>query len=355
MSRRSTLLVALVIVIALAAGITVAWRYASNAFRDGIEDWAAMRRAAGMEASYSAVNMHGFPFQVAATIRGPVLSKPVRRPPWAPGPDLDWEWRGSEVVAVIKPWSPNRIELRFPGTHQITLPVGARGTTLFAAAGRASGTFEFDERGIPTEGDLYLQDFDMLSEDGEESVTTSRVEIAGVTHAADVPAHQSATFELAVSGKGINLPLQLDVPLGRFINDVELQASLMGEFPGGDLTEAAKAWRDDGGTVEVHRLHLEWGPLVIEAGGTMALDSNLQPIAGLSAIVRGHDETIDALVAGGVVHPSDGRTAKQVLGLLEKTPKSGGPPEITVPLTLQNGWVYVGPVALTRVSQVYWN
>jgi Uncharacterized protein conserved in bacteria (DUF2125) len=81
----------------------------------------------------------------------------------------------------------------------------------------------------------------------------------------------------------------------------------------------------------------------------------LQPIAGLSAIVRGYAETIDALVAHGVVQHDDGETAKQVLSLLAKAPKGGGPPELTVPLTLQNGWIYVGPVALARVAQVSWN
>ena len=354
MSRRK-LLAALVIIVALFVAISVAWRYGATAFREGIEQWAAVRQADGMQASYTSITMEGYPFRLEATIRSPVLSKPVRRPPWAGGPDLDWEWRGNEVVAGIKPWSPNKIDLRFPGTHQVTVPFGARGVTVFAAASRASGTFEFDSDGIPTAADLYFQDFDMLSEDGEESVSMSRAEVSGVTHAASTPAHQSATFELAVSGKGINLPLQLDVPLGRFINDIELQASLMGVFPSGDTTEAAIAWRDDGGTIEIHRLHLEWGPLVIEAGGTLALDAALQPIAGLSAIVRGYAETIDALVAKGIVQYSDGQTAKQVLGLLAKAPKGGGPPELTVPLTLQNGWIYVGPVALARVSQIYWN
>jgi len=353
MSRRK-LLAVLVIAVAASLAYAVFWHYASNAFRQGIEQWAADRRADGFEASYASISMQGFPFSLQAVIRDPVLSKPVPRPPWAGGPDLDWEWRGSELVAAIYPWSLRRVELRFPGTNQITVPFGIRGTTVFAAASRASGKFEFNE-GVPTAADLYLQDFDMLSEDGEESLSVARVELTGVTHAASTPAHQSATFELAVSGKAINLPAQLTPPLGRYIATLELQASLMGVFPEGDTTEAARAWRDDGGTIEVHRLHLEWGPLTIEAGGTLALDAALQPIAGLSAIVRGYAETIDALVAHGVVQHDDGETAKQVLSLLAKAPKGGGPPELTVPLTLQNGWIYVGPVALARVAQVSWN
>lgn len=353
MSRRK-LLAALVIIVIVVLAYSVAWHYASVAFRDGIEQWAADRRADGLDASFGTISMQGFPFRLEAVIRDPVLSKPVPRPPWEGGPDLSWEWRGSDVAAAIYPWNPRRVELRFPGTNQITVPVGDRGTTVFAAASKANGKFEFSE-GIPTAADFYIQDLDMLSEDGEETLSVARIELSGATHAATAPAHQSATFDLAASGKAINLPAQMRPPLGRYIATLELQASLMGVLPPGDITEAARAWRDDGGTVEVHRLHLVWGPLTIEAGGTLALDAALQPVGSFSGIIRGYAETIDALVAGGLVPYGDGETAKQVLSLLAKPPKEGAPPELTVPFELQNGWLVVGGIQLVRLPQIYWN
>ncbi len=352
--RRRRLVAGLVIVLAISAATVVSWHYASMAFGEGIERWAAARRAEGMQASFSELDRQGFPFRLQTTLHDPVLSRPVPSAPWTTGRNLVWEWRGSEVTASIRPWSPSRVDLRFPGTNQITVPFGDRGETIFATADRATGSLDFDGAGAATAGAFNFEELDLLSESGNESVSVASVEVSGAAHAAIEPAHQSATFDFALAAKSIELPTEAKAPLGNFISSVECEASLMGVMPPGPAREAAKAWRDDGGTVEVHRLHLEWGPLVIEAGGTLALDANLQPIGALSAIVRGFAETVDALVAGGVVQQNDATTAKQVLGLLAKAPKKGGPPEITVPVTLQNGWIYVGPVSLARISQIHW-
>jgi len=350
---RRRLLIALVVVLAVSAGIVVFWHYASEAFRDGIEAWTVARRAEGIQANYASVVMRGFPFRLQATLRDPVLSRPVAGG-GSPGHNLAWEWRGSELGVSIRPWNPHRVDLSFPGTNQITVPFGERGVTVFAAAGSANATLDLNAAGMPASADLDFTDLDLLSEDGEESVTVARTELSAVTHTFDMPTHHNATFDLSFAGNGIELPKQWSPPLGTFVSVVECQASLMGMIPPGPPEKAAEAWRDEGGTIEVHRLHLEWGPLQIEAGGTLALDSHLQPIGALSAIVRGFSETVDALVAGGMVQAADGSTAKQVLGLLAKAPKHGGPPELTVPVTLQNGWIYVGPVALAQVSPISW-
>jgi hypothetical protein len=347
---RRILLILLVAVLALAAATTVYWHYASEALSDGIGHWAEARRADGLQASYSSVAIKGFPFRLRAVIRDPVIARPAG----PNGRDIAWEWRGSDLEASVRPWNTSRVDLDFPGTHQLTLPVGG-GWTIFATADRAVGTLDLDETGVPASGDFGMDELDLLSEDGRQSVSIAHVKLSGATHAAGNPPHQTATFDLSLDGKGIELPQDAKPPLGSYIAVLEGQASLMGVFPAGPAVEAATAWRNDGGTIEVHRLHLEWGPLAIEAGGTLALDANLQPIGALSAIVRGFPETVDALVAGGMVQKSDGDTAKTVLGLLAKSPKGGGPPELTVPLTVQNGWIYVGPVALARAPELRWD
>lgn len=349
-SRRVPLIL-LVAALALAAATTVYWHYASEALRDGIGHWAEARRAEGLQASYSSVTVKGFPFGLQAVIRDPVLA----RSPSAPGGKEEaWEWRGDELDVSVRPWNTSLVDLRIRGTQQITLPLGENGVTVFTDQGRAVGTVDLDAKGVPSGADFSFDGLDILNEDGTQAVSIAHLDVTGASHAVGVPAHESPTFDLSVDGKGIELPAGMHPPLGTYVAAVECQASLMGELPPGPTVEAATAWRNEGGTIEVHRLHLEWGPLTIEAGGTLALDSNLQPIGALSAIVRGFPETVDALVAGGMVKKSDGETAKTVLGLLAKSPKGGGPPELTVPLTVQNGWIYVGPVALARAPELHW-
>ena len=128
----------------------------------------------------------------------------------------------------------------------------------------------------------------------------------------------------------------------------------MGVIPPGPPAEAVAGWRDDGGTVELERLVLEWGPLELEASGTLALDPAMQPIGSLTAEIRGYAETLDALVQAGAAPPRDAAIAKVVLNLLAKTPPDGGPPVLTVPLTAQDGRLFVGPVALLELPPIEW-
>jgi len=138
-----------------------------------------------------------------------------------------------------------------------------------------------------------------------------------------------------------------------------LTATLMGAVPptppGGSPPEALARWRDDGGTVEIQRLALGWGPLSVTADGTLALDEGLQPQAALSAHVTGYGETVDALLRAGMVKPRAAFIAKLALGAMAKTPANGGPPEIAVPVTIQDGKLYVGPAALLVMPRIDWD
>jgi hypothetical protein len=351
MSRISKL--ALTVAVATAAGWTGYWYYAAGALEHGVAAWAAERRAEGMSAAFGGIEVMGFPLRWDARVRDPLLAGRSAPAAGAAGGPA-WEWRGSEMVAAFRPWNRRRIDLRFPGTHQITLPFDGRAVTVFASAEWAAGTLELGGAGTRARADFEARSLALVAEEGGASLAIERGVFTGLTHPPGEPAYRSATVELAFAGEGLELPPESEPPLGRRIAALEAEASVLGVWPGGPLRASAAGWRDDGGTVEVHRFYVNWGPLRIEAGGTLALDGDLQPMGALTATIRGFAETIDALVAARAVRPADGAAAKIVLALLAKEPKGGGEPEITVPVTAQNGRLYVGSVALLRIPAIRW-
>lgn len=358
MIRRTLAFTAAVLLGLVVAG-TAYWHYAAARLGEGIAVWAEERRAEGMDATYSSLEVTGFPWLLRASVRDPVLARP-ERPAAASGQtpgegdEPAWAWRGSELVAAFRPWRPRTLDLRFPGTHQITLPLDEDGWTVFAAAARASGTLDLNSAGAPESGVFRAEDLDLVSEDGGASLAIARGNLAVFAYPPGAPRHLGTTLDLTFTGEDLDLPPDPEPPLGRRISTLQATLSLLGVLPPGPLAEAAAEWRRDGGTVELHRLYLDWGPLEVEAGGTLALDAELQPMGALTATIRGFAETIDALVAKGLVKARDGATAKVVLGLLAKEPEGGGAPEVTVPLTVQNGRLYVGPVVLFRLPKVPW-
>ena len=129
----------------------------------------------------------------------------------------------------------------------------------------------------------------------------------------------------------------------------------MGEIPPGRPAEALSVWQNSGGTVEIPHFELGWASLVVRAGGTMALDSALQPVAALTGKISGYNETADALVSAKIVKPGAALVAKFALGAFSRTPPGGGRPEIEVPLSIQEGWLFVGPVKLLKLPEIRWH
>jgi hypothetical protein len=172
-----------------------------------------------------------------------------------------------------------------------------------------------------------------------------------------IPAHAVAShletwLSASLSLAGVTLP-QAVPPLGDTIDRLAAAVAVKGTIPDGPHRAALAAWRDDGGTLEVASLDLAWGNLRLGAKGTLALDAALQPVGALTALIRGYNDIIDALVAAGSVRAGDAALAKLALGLLAKEGPDGTY-EISAPLTLQNGYVFLGPARLARLPVSTW-
>ena len=108
-----------------------------------------------------------------------------------------------------------------------------------------------------------------------------------------------------------------------------------------------------GGTVEVQWLQAVWGALDLRTVGTAALDDELRPLAAMTADIRGFAEALQALAAAGVISTATARTGSMALGLIAKPSSDGSPSVLTVPLTAQDGGLYLGPVRLTRLPTLF--
>jgi hypothetical protein len=72
-----------------------------------------------------------------------------------------------------------------------------------------------------------------------------------------------------------------------------------------------------------------------------------------SCNVRGLFKAIDVLVRSGTVRPQDAGMVKLAFGLLMKTDRDGGQ-SLSVPVTVQNRVLSVGPVKLFDMPALEW-
>lgn len=342
MTRRASLGLALAALLVLAAAGGYAWWWfrLADGIRDGIARWADERRADGWRVSYGVIETGGFPGPVRIRLDTPRVTLPD---------GLDWQT--AELRGRVAPWAPLRVHVDGPGHHELALPAA---TALQADFEAATAEVLLAPSGRLDHLRINLGGGTGRVVGGETfRVDAARLDLDPIAVPADAD-HSTTTLTVDIVAEGILLPETVKPALGPRVGVATLAARLQGRVPPEPAMTAATLWRDDGGTVEIDRLAVEWGPLQMAADGTFALDRTLQPMVAMSTSIRGFNETVDALTTAGVVKRKDAGTAKMVLGLLAKTPANGGAPAIEVPLTIQDGVLSLGPAALAKVPPIPW-
>ncbi|MDB5409698.1 MAG: hypothetical protein JWL84_4610 [Rhodospirillales bacterium] len=341
--RRPTRLILLIALplIAAAAAYGAYWFYVAGLVRDAIVDWAAARRVEGITVGWDSYAIAGFPGAIRVTIEAPVFSNSTATP--------GYEARGAQLTGEASPWSPRQWRIEAPQGAQIAIQPGPDRAAVTIAAARLGGTIAppaQDGDGMPIA--LTAEQITMVA---DARVTASRAAIRAILPGRKV-SHQEVWFTSTIAVDDLGLAAAVE-PLGQTIAHVDAGIAVKGTIPSGPRPAALAAWRDDGGTLELQSLGLLWGKLALAATGTISLDAAMQPLGALTARIGGYNEIIDALVAANTMRPGDAQFAKIALGVLAR-PGADGKPELDAPITLQNGFLFIGPARLARLPHFTW-
>jgi hypothetical protein len=309
------------------------WLIVAGQVTNGISAWAQAQRARKIDVSWQKIGVGGFPFLYRVGLENAVLHDGRVTPP----PEL----RIPQFSAVARPWNFADWQLTAPDGVSAALAGAGGRPPLKIAAKTANGVLGVGEDAGAI---LWLRLRDIDAEAGE------RVPISSADAWITLPPK---------SGVGVAADLrQLQLPgmnpvLGDTIDELAFGVTLKGAFPGGKLAEAASAWRDSGGTIELDNLQLKLHGLSASGTGTIALDHELQPIGGFSGAIEGYDRILAALVQSGHLRASDAGLARLALAMLAKAGPDGKP-MIATGFTIQNGQMYLGPARLGPAPRLAW-
>ncbi len=330
--RRPLFIVPAILAVVVAAW-SGAWFYLAGRIQSGFETWVETQRENGIEVEYGLAAVSGYPWRWRMRIDGPVARNAA---------PVAWAWQGESILADLLPWRLDRIALTFPGLHRLSISRDGAILPLAARADSPLGELRLGAEGQVTAMGLALGGLEVALGRGVDIPERVRADHAGLTvlmppPSPDRPPHLSPSLEVVLAAERVTFPDGLGGVLGATIGVVGVDASLMGAIPPGRAGQGLQAWRDDGGTVELKSLRLVWGKLDLAMNGTLALDAEMRPLGGLTAVIRGYAETVDVLVARGLLRANQAAAAKIVFGLMARTPPEGGPPQINVPVAAQDG------------------
>ena len=333
--RRKLLLLAVLLLLAC-GGYSAYWLILAHRLEASIGPWAEAERARGTSLAWRSVAVEGFPAAFRLRFADASASGETPLPYTATAPLL---------LAEARVWNPNCWRLKAPEGARVSLPAESGGIAAAALDGRlqprSEGGTELALRAHDLAGDGLLQG----------------IALGGATARLDLPAHAPAShlddgLSVALDLSALKLPGAVPV-VGPSVESLSLAATLKGALPAGKLHDALEAWRQEGGTIELTNGSVHWGALVASANGTLALDDKLQPIGALTATIENHNVLVDAAVANGSLRAGDANLVKIMLGLMAK-PGADGRKQLTLPLSLQNDRVFLGPAQIAALPRITW-
>jgi len=254
-------------------------------------------------------------------------------------------WRGAPVFVVVRPWDWNTWSFRMPGQHRITGPDG----DMTVDAKTLDGTIDVSEAQTPH---LSLSAAGLIG-----SGWTAQSANLVLTQNLRADPVLSAGFRASLTNLVLPEKAAIASQLGNRFEQISAEGTVTGplDLRGWPPKAVALAqWRDDGGIVDIDAVVIKKGALALSGDGTLALDGLLQPQGAFGLHVTGYNETLNAMAARGVVAPGDAALIGFVLGALPSTPSDDGRPTIQIPLTVQDGGVFIGPVRIARLTAIRW-
>jgi hypothetical protein len=328
---------------ALAAGLawTAAWYGIARTIHTRIDTWVEARRAEGLAAAHAEIAVDGFPLAWRVRIAEPVLSGAGA---------AAWAWQGEALHASFGPFNYRNVALRFPGEHRVAAGGGALGSSWRVRAERPHGRILLHPDGRLDRLELDLGAATLTRLPDERRFQAVQVLSAVMLPRSMTPVDGGAqTLAVTLIVEALS---PLDPPVASFgatLSSLKLDLLTKGPFPPGRFADALRAWRDAGGAVEVNHASLRWGPVDAEANGTLTLDAQDRPLGAFAARWRGYTETIDALQAAGQIPPWPAAGAKIALNAMARQ-QPNGTKQVELPITLQDGRVYVVGLPLMRLA-----
>lgn len=328
------------------------WLTVANRALDSLESWAERQQQAGYQVRWRSVEMSGYPFRLVAVLEQPRIAGPAIN-----GSGI-WAWAKDTMTLSGRPWFWNALRLVAPGLHTLTVSDanGATAERVFTLdAGALSINAEFGNgawRQIDAEGR------DMRFAEGSRGIADlARFSSTLARHDLVAADEQTRTARLRIEIDTADISTlggQQVQAIGAVIRFALLDVEVYGPLPG-DLTQTAlTGWRDSGGVVEVRRLRADYGPLGLDADGTLALDGQLQPVGAFVARLEGFSETVDALHGASIISDGNALTAKLVLGVMADKDGAGGRKRLSIPVNLQDRTLYAGPLAMVKLPMIRW-
>lgn len=316
------------------------WLWLAVGLMHAVNGWIGDRQTQGVKASYASVNLAGFPLRVSARLNAPRIESPLG------------QWQGDFLSVSFAPFAPDRVRLVMHGANHLS--VGSQSWDISSSFIRTDLSFDSDGPfRVLRSFQMTAGDTRVATGDGfQATVEGFGLSVLPLTQDSESD-YKTPWASFVVTAAGLNIGGETAGHDVAPVALVEASGRVMGALSFDTPARSLARWSQNGGVLEFDRVVADWPPVAVQGAGTLAFDANLQPQASFSTQFRGMGQFADGLERAGSI---DDHAAKLLRTAFSDTAKPDGKGHVvqTVPLTVQNGKLWAGSVALAPVPELHW-
>ncbi|MBR72948.1 MAG: hypothetical protein CMM30_08425 [Rhodospirillaceae bacterium] len=324
-------------------GYTSYWYIAADQIEKEIIKEQKNQSLKGRALSFDKMSITGFPFRFETLFQSPKIR--------IPNSGLKIESR--KLVFSMKPWDYTHISIAPDNITSIEHQ--KNGITNLYNTGINSGNIKISLKNNKVNiVDIKLSQLNFKSPFTREPASINelyaQIDLSGIGQFSSL---NTETIKLHLNINKIGIPDDFGAEMGKYVEYFQFSADLFGPISGDKIKDKIINWRDSGGIIELETLKGRWGPLEIDANGTLAIDNEMRPLAALTSNVAGYSDMIDSLIMSNAIPFGDAFLAKVAFNMLAEEREDGGPRVLeNVPLTIQDGLLSIGPMELGKVKPI---
>jgi hypothetical protein len=347
---------------------TAYWFFAAGKLHEEIKNFAAQSDSRDIVIGWNHLSRSGYPYRIAIT-----FDQPSVRAPHTPE---GWAWTASDIEADFLPYNLRHVVLKVDGEQRLHYNDLQGRPRRHLIRARAEGTWAsysdikdepFGHLAIDISKLVAVQDGDakgsLDSDNTGERLTAGRLQLhmrpstnedAPLTVAPTTP--DTSSYDIALQGDDMTVTdaTPTAAVLGHNIKLIMVQARLrdLPKSSSASLVKLSRNWLQKGGRLTVSDLRIIWGPLDLRAQGEITLDDQARPKGQFNAEFTNYAELLDALVKAHVIRAKDAKLANAGLNLVAQL-QGRADGQVSVPITLNNGKLFFGPLVIATLDPVY--
>jgi len=337
----------IIALILIAGGYVFWWYHVSDRLIELAGKWQEQRISEGYEISHKPLETSGFPYRVKVTAENLSIANPTH----AQDPQL----HVTSFWAVVQPWQINHVIFGIEGAGRADWKENGEQRRLDFEANSALGSATFNRQGRIRTVAVDIKDLETIPS-WIPPITAGRLQLHGR------PKPQMSSEEgnenkemdgqqIALRADNVTIEGMTNFPLGKKIEDFSLSSILYGTIRKLPASDTLTEWRNAGGFMDIKALNITWGQGALEGKGALTLDDQMRPLGELNTRISGYENILAALTSTQQVDKNTARTIGFGLNLLAKE-GNDGTRYIKLPLSAQDGGVYLGPIYLMQLGSI---